>query len=44
MPPPKAYYPQGSFNKGYVTFDEEVQLEGIAPRMGNESRVEAARR
>jgi len=30
--------------KGYVAFDKELELEGIAQRMGNESHVESGQR
>jgi len=41
LPSTQRHYTQPD---GYVVFDKEVQLEGIAQRMGNESHVEAGQR
>ena len=44
LPSNLRHYGQPSADNGYVSFDKEVQLEGIAKRMGNESHVEAGQR
>ena len=41
LPSTQRHYAQANVVNGYVVFDKEVQLEGIAKRMGNESHVEA---
>lgn len=41
LPSTQRYYTQPNGGNGYMVFDKEVQLEGIAPRMGNETYVEA---
>lgn len=38
------HYAQPNLGNGYVTFDKEMQLEGMTRQMGNESLVEAGQR